>query len=464
MIQISHFLKGLLRYESDPNRRLKSEGARLFRNFVKASFFMQRSFNINFIDHDLSWLRMQVYYFYRHTTDNYIFLSRERMTDHELIFKWADCVREDVVNHAEQWQKNIKGLTDLSINEFHIRDILNIDHPCAFDTMEDYDLLIFRKIITPDDQISNSDVTGEIHESIFGLATTPISFIMSQHVLISIRETGNKAIDHYVERFEQILQRSIEEQNKPRKLPSTPIDLTLRMLNSMIDAYLDLRTPLTRRVEHWQRELLQGRKRFNQWPQLFQENMAFQQVENLCEEQIETLQELRDELVENYHHLMGEHAAESPDLLLVRMNDLGSHIERTQKHTSRLRAAIQSAIDLHFNAIANQTNENMRILAIITAVFAPLTLLTGVYGMNFEFIPGLKSPEGFWMMLAAMLLSTVLLLYYFYRQHLVGRGEKSVIEMLAQQKHQRNVNLFWFLDYEPIKQTLKEVEKITRFK
>lgn len=425
---------------------------------------MQRSFNINFIDHDLSWLRMQVYYFYRHTTENYIFLSRERMTDHELIFKWADYVREDVVNHAEQWQKNIKGLTDLSINEFHIRDILNIDHPCAFDTMEDYDLLIFRKIITPDDQITNSEVTGEIHESIFGLATTPISFIMSQHVLISIRETGNKAIDHYVERFEQILQRSIEEQNKPRKLPSTPIDLTLRMLNSMVDAYLDLRTPLTRRVEHWQRELLQGRKRFNQWPQLFQENMAFQQVENLCEEQIETLQELRDELVENYHHLMGEHAAESPDLLLVRMNDLVSHIERTQKHTSRLRAAIQSAIDLHFNAIANQTNENMRILAIITAVFAPLTLLTGVYGMNFEFIPGLKSPEGFWMMLAAMLLSTVLLLYYFYRQHLVGRGEKSVIEMLAQQKHQRNVNLFWFLDYEPIKQTLKEVEKITRFK
>ena len=161
---------------------------------------------------------------------------------------------------------------------------------------------------------------------------------------------------------------------------------------------------------------------------------------------------------------MGEHANESPDLLLVRMNDLVSHLERTQKHTSRLRMAIQSAIDLHFNAIANQTNENMRILAIITAVFAPLTLLTGVYGMNFEFIPGLKSPLGFWMMLGVMLLCTVLLLYYFYRQHLVGRGEKSVIELLAQQKRQHNVNLFWFLDYEPLKQTLKEVEKITKLK
>ncbi len=360
--------------------------------------------------------------------------------------------------------KKIKAITDLSINEFHIRDILNIDHPCDFDTMEDYDVLIFRKIITPEDHIENNNSVGEQHESIFGLATTPISFIVSQHILVSVREQGNQAVDNYVQRFQSILQRSIQEQNKPRKLPQSPIDLSLRLLNTIIDGYLALRTPLTRRVEHWQRELLQGRKRFNQWPQLFQENMAFQQVENLCEEQIETLQELRDELVENYHHLMGEHATESPDLLLVRMNDLVSHLERTQKHTSRLRMAIQSAIDLHFNAIANQTNENMRILAIITAVFAPLTLLTGVYGMNFEFIPGLKSPLGFWMMLGVMLLCTVLLLYYFYRQHLVGRGEKSVIELLAQQKRQHNVNLFWFLDYEPLKQTLKEVEKITKLK
>lgn len=58
----------------------------------------------------------------------------------------------------------------------------------------------------------------------------------------------------------------------------------------------------------------------------------------------------------------------------------------------------------------------MRILAIITAVFAPLTLLTGVYGMNFEFIPGLKNPIGFWIMLIVMLLSTAMLILYFYRR------------------------------------------------
>jgi Mg2+ and Co2+ transporter CorA len=185
-------------------------------------------------------------------------LSHEHQTDHPLIFQWVDCIREDVVNHAEEWQKKIKAITDLSINEFHIRDILNIDHPCDFDTMEDYDVLIFRKIITPEDHIENNNSVGEQHESIFGLATTPISFIVSQHILVSVREQGNQAVDNYVQRFQSILQRSIQEQNKPRKLPQSPIDLSLRLLNTIIDGYLALRTPLTRRVEHWQRELLQG--------------------------------------------------------------------------------------------------------------------------------------------------------------------------------------------------------------
>ncbi|MFW1836917.1 magnesium transporter, partial [Acinetobacter baumannii] len=84
-------------------------------------------------------------------------------------------------------------------------------------------------------------------------------------------------------------------------------------------------------------QLLQGNRRFKQWHQLFHENMAFQQVENLCEEHIETLQEFRDEIVENYHHVIGEKTNSSQDLLLVRLNDLMSHVERIQKHTLRLR-------------------------------------------------------------------------------------------------------------------------------
>ncbi|RZG78129.1 magnesium transporter CorA family protein [Acinetobacter sp. WCHAc060025] len=407
---------------------------------------------------------MQSFYFFQHPEAPFTCVQKEPVFNAEQQFVWIDCTREDVVNRAEQWQQEILQNTQIQVNEYHLKDILNIEHPCAFDAMEDYDLLIFRKLITPDDQINSGENALEKHDTIFGLATSPVSFIITSHALITVHEKGNHAFESYLTRIMNIMSKSIDEQNKPRKLATTPVDLALRLLNSMVDGYLDLRKPLSRRVEFWQQELLQGNRRFAKWHQLFQENMVFQQIENLCEEQIDSLQELRDEIVENYTHLKGKKHNEKQDIMLVRVDDLTSHVERIQKYTVRLSTAIQTAIDLHFSAIANQTNENMRILAIITAVFAPLTLLTGVYGMNFEFIPGLKSPIGFWIMLSAMLICTVGLLIYFYRRHLVGRGERSVIDMLAQQHNNQHVNFLWFLDYEPIKQTMKEVEKITKLK
>lgn len=405
---------------------------------------------------------MQTYYFYRHATEQSVILAEQSCTEHELLFKWVDCLRSEVIHQKEQWQQHIHELTDICINEFHLQDILNIEHPCFFDPIEDYDLLIFRKLITPDDEIGADQDSAESHDHVFGLTTTPVGFLISQRTLVTVREQGNRSIEAYIQRFNQILQRQADEQNKPRILSSTPIDLVLRLLNSMVDGYLNIRKPLTHRVEYWQQALLQGNRCFKQWQQLFQEDMAFQQVENLCEEQIETLQELRDEIVDNFNHLVEPKQAMTQEILLVRVNDLMSHVERIQKHTHRLDDAIQSAIDIHFNAIANQTNENMRILAIITAVFSPLTLLTGIYGMNFEVMPGANSPQGFWIMMAVMVFTTLILLYYFYRQHLVGRGERSVIDLLADQHRQRSINLTGLLDYEPIKQTNKEVEKVVK--
>lgn len=394
---------------------------------------------------------MQVYYFYQHPTQHFTYIQIQPDSTQEAEFIWVDCHRDDVINDTADWQHKIEALTGLSLNEYHIRDILNLEHPCVFDSLEDYDLMIFRKLVTPDDHILIHGDGAEQHERVFGLVTTPMSFIMSSRCLVSVREQGNKSFEAYSARLDVVASRSIETQNNPRKLPNSGVDLLLRLLGSVLDDYLDLRMPLTKRVEYWQQALLQGHRRFTQWHQLLQENMAFQQIENLCEEQIDVLQELADEIVDNYPHLRAKNHPERQDILLVRLKDLSSHIERIQKHSTRFRTTIQSTIDLHFSAISNQTNENMRFLAIITAVFAPLTLLTGIYGMNFEFIPGLSSAYGFWLMLGCMLMTTLGLLYYFYRRHLLGRGEGSVVDLLAQQHQDRKFNFFWFLDHDMFK-------------
>lgn len=372
---------------------------------------------------------MQHYYFYQHPNAQHIYVQDQPQQGVEPEFMWLDCTREDVVNRAELWQQEVAQISQIWINQYHLKAILNLEHPCTFNSLDDYDLLIFRKLMGPHDRMNAENF--EMHEQVFGLASTPMSFILTATRLVTVREQGNQVIENYVQQLNALLLDPIDKQHKPGKFASTPLDQMLRLLNYMVEGYLELRAPLTRRVEFWQQELLQGQRHFRQWHQLLQENMAFQHIENLCEEQIEVLQELRDEIVDNYSHLRVKKHNEKKDILLLRVDDISSHIERIQKYTLRLRATVQAAMDLHFSAIANQTNENMRILAIITAVFAPLTLLTGIYGMNFKFIPGLQSPVGFWIMLGLMLLTTLLLLYYFYRRHLVGRGKKSVIDLLA---------------------------------
>ena len=57
--------------------------------------------------------------------------------------------------------------------------------------------------------------------------------------------------------------------------------------------------------------------------------------------------------------------------------------------------------DTYLGVISNRMNEVMKTLTIFSALLLPLAFLTGLWGMNFEVIPGSKSPYGFWIFLGA---------------------------------------------------------------
>ncbi len=333
-------------------------------------------------------------------------------------FTWADLTREAIELAPNTWQTDIERITRCAIDEHHIADILNPQHPSFFEQTNDYDILIFRKLRAPKPSSRPNPAAT------FKLQTAPATFILTDHALITIRDASSPT-------FSVMRQRMSAQANQPKsRLPNSPLDLCLRMLNTMIDKYLELRTPMTRQIEHWQAELLQGSHRFNQWQQLLNENLGLQKLESLCEEQGDALQELKDSYLDQQN--TSHKNATRRDLILIRINDLLEHVERVQNHASRLELALKSAVDLHFSATANQTNETMRFLAILTAIFAPLTLLTGIYGMNFDVIPGLHNPHGFWWMLGGRTATTAGLLYYFRRRSLVGRGQRSVTQLLSE--------------------------------
>ena len=58
----------------------------------------------------------------------------------------------------------------------------------------------------------------------------------------------------------------------------------------------------------------------------------------------------------------------------------------------------------------------MRTLTVLTAIFLPLNLLAGIFGMNFDFIPLLHRSSGFWVVLGLMMLTGIGLMIYFWRK------------------------------------------------
>ena len=58
----------------------------------------------------------------------------------------------------------------------------------------------------------------------------------------------------------------------------------------------------------------------------------------------------------------------------------------------------------------------MKTLAVVSAIILPLSLIAGIYGMNFENMPELKSENGYFLTLGVMAIVTLGLLIYFWRR------------------------------------------------
>ena len=206
-----------------------------------------------------------------------------------------------------------------------------------------------------------------------------------------------------------------EGRGSTSRLPPNPADLMLRIVNHMVDSYLDLRRLLTKQFGYLQQELLSNRNQFTNWQALLDSRNTLHMLEDTCEDQRSAVQEWIDALEE--WPIPGEpQAARERELLRVRSRDVQEHIERVLGHVRRLESSAESAVQMHFSAQGSRTNDIMRTLTVLTAVFLPLNLITGIFGMNFDALPLIHAKTGFWVACGLMALVVVGLVWWFRRQ------------------------------------------------
>ena len=104
---------------------------------------------------------------------------------------------------------------------------------------------------------------------------------------------------------------------------------------------------------------------------------------------------------------------------LPRFEDLYDRIISLIEVVDTHREEIQDIVDIVINAQTLTTNNIIRVLTIISAIFLPLTLIAGIYGTDFGrgfFLPGSNNIDGFWVMIAVMISIAVVLISVFRRK------------------------------------------------
>ena len=92
--------------------------------------------------------------------------------------------------------------------------------------------------------------------------------------------------------------------------------------------------------------------------------------------------------------------------------DIYDHIIRTVDLIETYRDLLSGSLDIYLSAVANRTNEVMKVLTIWGTVSLPLVIITGFFGMNLR-LPWVNSPYGTDYAVALMAISTIAVLIYF---------------------------------------------------
>ena len=151
-----------------------------------------------------------------------------------------------------------------------------------------------------------------------------------------------------------------------------------------------------------------------------QARQSLHHLDEICEDQRGAMQDWLDAL-ETLPAPTGAADQRERELILVRSRDVLEHIERVVHHVRRLEQNAETAVQMHFSVQSHRTNDSMRVLTVLTAVFLPLNLIAGIFGMNFEFIPLVHKADGFWIAMASMGVTALVLVMVFWRKRYLAR-------------------------------------------
>lgn len=227
----------------------------------------------------------------------------------------------------------------------------------------------------------------------YDIETPNLYLFLGGHFLVTVRAGRSTVVDAVRERLEagpELLRRGVDR-------------LAYTVIDTLVDFYFPLLDELDRFVDGLEDELFEDGR--DVMPRIF----ALRRTELALRRNLTPMREVLASVANRPTPYLG---AETQ----LFFRDVYDHLIRQVESVDIQRERLTGVVEVNLSSISNRTNEVVKSLSIVATLVLPATLVASIYGMNFEWMPALDSPSGFWLALAAMLIISGAFLLYFWRK------------------------------------------------
>lgn len=262
-----------------------------------------------------------------------------------------------------------------------LEDILNTQQRPKVDDYEHYIFFIVKMIIFDKEK-------GQI-------VPEHVAMVLGKRFVLTCQEVGGDV-------FDPVRNRLRTAKGRIRKMGADY--LAYALIDAVVDTYFSILEEIGDQIEEIEQRLLHN------------PGQATVQEIHLLKRELVYLRRAVWPLRESVSALLRDESELISDATKIYLRDLYDHVIQVIDTVEVLRDVVSGMLEMYLSSISNKMNEVMKVLTVMSTIFIPLNFMAGLYGMNFEYMPELKSPWGYPIVLGAMATVAISLILFFRRR------------------------------------------------
>jgi magnesium transporter len=253
-----------------------------------------------------------------------------------------------------------------SLHPLLLEDVTNTDQRPKLDDYEAYIFLVMKML----------SLTGRKD-----IAVEQVSFVLGKNYVISFQENGTDVFQPVRERLRG---------GKGRLRQSGADYLLYALVDAIVDQYFAVLELSGEQIEAVQQAVVDDPK-----PETLNEIHALKRQLLFVRRAVWPLRDVMTNLSRSDCPFL-----QHPTKVFFR--DVYDHVVQIVDTIEILREMVSASLDIYLSSVSYRLNAIMRVLTVITTIFMPLSFIASIYGMNFEYMPELRSPWGYPLVLGVM--------------------------------------------------------------